>query len=151
MKIRIGWIPLLFAAALGLASLLAVRTGWVNYLSDKWNYGASISVSSRCFDLPSGWTIAPGAREGVDVRRHFLGRGPDVLASVLPLETLAGLGREGVGSTPVGAGFTLYDLGDTSPGGPLRYIALNETEEVALVAVRDDLLRELAAGLSPCK
>jgi hypothetical protein len=152
MKMRTGWIPLLLAAALGLASLLAVRSGWANYIWDRWNYGGSVSVSSRCFDLPSGWTVVPGSREGVsDVRRHFVGGGPDVLVSVLPVAMVAGLKRMGAGSTSIDSGFAVYDLGLASPGGSLRYIALSETEAIALMAARDELLRELAVGLSTCK
>jgi hypothetical protein len=152
MRGRTGLIALLVAAALGMASLLAVQSGWANYVWDRYAFGGSVNVAGRCLDLPSGWTIVPGGKEGViDVRRHFAGGGSEVLASILPSQMIAGLRREGVKPTPVGGGFDMYDLGSASPAAPLRYIALDEGDAIALLAGKDELLRELATGLSSCR
>jgi hypothetical protein len=149
---RAGLIALVAAAALGLASLLAVRSGWANYLWDRYAYGSSIQASGRCLDLPRQWTVVPGGRNGVaDVRRHFAGSGPEVLASILPAKLVAGAQHMGSGPASVGGGFVMYDLGSALPSGSLRYIAIDESNATALMAGRSELLRELATGLSTCR
>ena len=152
MNGRGGLIALVIAAALGLASLLAVQSGWANYLWDRYAYGGTIQASGRCLDLPQKWTVVPGARNGVtDVRRHFAGGGPEVLASVLPAQMVAGVQQMAPGPSSVGSGFAMYDLGSASLSGPLRYVAIDEGNATALMAGSSELLRELATGLSICR
>jgi hypothetical protein len=151
MTIRIGWGPLVVAAAVGLAALSAVRSGWFNYVWEKLKYGETVHVSGRCYELPSDWTVVPGGRVGVsDLRRHFAGEGPEAMASVLPAQMVAGLQSMGAASAPMGSGFVLYDLGPSSPGG-VRYIAQSDATGIALMGSRDELVRELAVGLATCR
>ncbi len=151
MKMRLGRILFVAVAAIGLAALVCVRSGWANYAYERWRYGDVIHVSSQCYGLPSDWTLLPGGRVEVsDLRRHFASGGTEAMASVLPVQMVAGLKNLGANATPIGNGFLLHDLGASAPGG-LRYIAQSDAMGLALLGSTEMLVRELAAGLAPCR
>ncbi len=152
MRGRAGLIAASIVAAMGCAWFLAVKSGWVNYLWDRYAYDGVVQVAGHCYELPPRWTILPlpGDREDVvRVRRHFAGGGPEVLASLLPAKMVDGvrhMGKES--SAPLNGGYTIYDLGTAAP---VRYVAINENNETALTGERKDLLGELATGLTSCQ
>lgn len=151
MKRSIGWIPLLLAVVISLTLLVAVRSGWASYGWNRFVNGGTVVVSEHCLMLPSKWTLVSSDQFGHVVRRHFVGGGAQNFASVLSMSEVAALVPDGFISPLVANGFEMYDLGPDSAGGPIRYIALNRANSIAIIAAQDVLFRELAAGIFPCR
>jgi hypothetical protein len=72
------------------------------------------------------------------------------MASVLPIQRVAGLARLDVPAVPVEGGFKLSDVGPAAPGG-IRYVAQSDAAGVAVIGSKEGLVRELALGLVSCK
>lgn len=147
----IGWMPVLAVAFASLLAHVSVRTGWALYGWDVLARGRVVKVSGHCFTLPARWVRAEQDRLDVQpVRRHLIGAGPDSFASILPAALVAaGVPSEAEPAVKIN-GFGMYDFGERSPGGSVRYVAMNRSANVALIGARDDLLRELASGLVEC-
>jgi hypothetical protein len=152
MKRWTGIVPLLILAALSVASLIAVRSGWVHYGWYRIVEGRTLVISGQCLALPPGWTHVTEDQPGVHaIRRHFMGYGSENFATVLPSSAVASAVRTEISAPVVVNGLTLYDFGPNSPGGQIRFMAFSSKSSFAILASRNELLRELAANLAQCR